>query len=102
MAGRRRPARLPHRRRLTGRAAPGAADPRAALGAVCREHLVPHTATLVVRRRLAEDPELAAYARTAFDADAYRVYDAEAEHNRIRREQFDPACEEIARVQFEV
>jgi hypothetical protein len=24
------------------------------------------------------------------DAEAYRVYDAEAEHNRIRREQFDP------------
>ena len=36
------------------------------------------------------------------DAEAYRVYDAEAEHNRIRREQFDPVCEEIARVQFEV
>ena len=36
------------------------------------------------------------------DAEAYRVYDAEAEHNRIRREQFDPVCEEIARVQFQV
>ena len=36
------------------------------------------------------------------DADAYRVYDAEAEHNRIRREMFDPVCEEIARVQFQV
>jgi hypothetical protein len=36
------------------------------------------------------------------DAEAYRVYDAEAEHNRIRREQFDPVCEEIARVQFEL
>ena len=47
-------------------AADGAADPWAALGAVCREYLVPHTATLAVRRRLAEDPELAAYARTAY------------------------------------
>jgi hypothetical protein len=36
------------------------------------------------------------------DAEAYRVYDAEAEHNRIRREMFDPVCEEIARVQFRV
>ena len=36
------------------------------------------------------------------DADAYRAYDAEAEHNRIRREMFDPLCEEIARVQFPV
>ncbi len=34
------------------------------------------------------------------DAEAYRVYDAEAEHNRIRREMFDPVCEEIVRVQF--
>ena len=48
-------------------AADGAADPWAALGAVCREYLVPHTATLAVRRRLAEDPELAAYARTAYE-----------------------------------
>ena len=36
------------------------------------------------------------------DAAAYRAYDAEAEHNRIRREMFDPVCEEIARVQFQV
>jgi hypothetical protein len=35
------------------------------------------------------------------DADAYRAYDADAEHNRVRREMFDPVCEEIARVQFE-
>ena len=36
------------------------------------------------------------------DAEAHRVDDAEAEHNSIRREQFDPVCEETARVQFEV
>jgi hypothetical protein len=36
------------------------------------------------------------------DAEAYRVYDVDAEHNRVRREMFDPVCEEIARVQFEV
>jgi stress responsive alpha/beta barrel protein len=35
------------------------------------------------------------------DAAAYRAYDADAEHNRVRRELFDPICEEIARVQFE-
>ena len=34
------------------------------------------------------------------DEDAYRRYDLEEEHNRVRRELFDPICEEIARVQF--
>jgi len=33
---------------------------------------------------------------------AYRAYDQEAEHNRIRRELFGPLCEQIVRVQFEV
>jgi AcrR family transcriptional regulator len=47
-------------------AADGPEDPWTALGEVCREYLTPHTATLAVRRRLAEDPELAAYARTAY------------------------------------
>lgn len=36
------------------------------------------------------------------DAEAYRVYDADAEHNRIRRDMFDPVCEDIARVQFQL
>lgn len=36
------------------------------------------------------------------DAEAYRVYDAEAEHNCIRRDMFDPVCEDIARVQFQL
>jgi hypothetical protein len=36
------------------------------------------------------------------DADAYRVYDLDEEHNRIRREMFDPYCARIARVQFVV
>ena len=34
------------------------------------------------------------------DEDAYRVYDADAEHNRIRREMFAPISEHIMRVQF--
>ena len=34
------------------------------------------------------------------DEDAYRRYDLEDEHNRIRRELFAPICEEIVRVQF--
>jgi hypothetical protein len=34
------------------------------------------------------------------DADAYRGYDADQEHNRLRREIFAVICEEIARVQF--
>ena len=36
------------------------------------------------------------------DADAYRHYDLEEEHNRIRLEMFAPICEQIVRVQFEV
>ncbi|HXW43994.1 MAG TPA: hypothetical protein VEL03_04355 [Streptosporangiaceae bacterium] len=36
------------------------------------------------------------------DADAYRVYDADEEHNRLRREIFAKICEDIARVQFQV
>jgi Stress responsive A/B Barrel Domain len=36
------------------------------------------------------------------DADAYRRYDADEEHNRLRRELFDVLSEEIARVQFEI
>ncbi len=35
------------------------------------------------------------------DADAYRAYDRDAEHNRIRAELFGPLCAEIARVQFD-
>ncbi|MGY1709040.1 TetR/AcrR family transcriptional regulator [Geodermatophilus sp. SYSU D00758] len=47
-------------------AAEGSGDPWAALGAVCREYLTAHTATLAVRRRLTEDPELAAYQQAAY------------------------------------
>lgn len=36
------------------------------------------------------------------DAEAYRAYDLDEEHNRIRRELFAPHCAEIARVQFEI
>ena len=36
------------------------------------------------------------------DADAYRVYDADEEHNRLRREIFAKVCQDIARVQFQV
>ena len=34
------------------------------------------------------------------DEESYRRYDLEQEHNRVRRELFDPICEEIVRVQF--
>jgi hypothetical protein len=34
------------------------------------------------------------------DADFYRRYDEDAEHNRVRDSLFAPICEEIARVQF--
>ena len=34
------------------------------------------------------------------DDDAYRVYDADPEHNRIRRELFAPISSSIQRIQF--
>ena len=42
------------------------------------------------------------YAITAdfVDEESYRRYDLEEEHNRIRRELFDPISESIVRVQF--
>jgi Stress responsive A/B Barrel Domain len=36
------------------------------------------------------------------DAEAYRVYDEDEEHNRLRREIFAEICQDIARVQFEI
>lgn len=36
------------------------------------------------------------------DVEAYRRYDADAEHNRLRREEFGPLSSEIARVQLEL
>jgi hypothetical protein len=47
-------------------------------------------------------PGNAGYAITAdlADEDAYRVYDLDEEHNRIRRELFAPISEAIERVQF--
>jgi Stress responsive A/B Barrel Domain len=35
------------------------------------------------------------------DADAYRRYDADAEHNRVRAEMFAPINETVVRIQFE-
>jgi hypothetical protein len=34
------------------------------------------------------------------DEDAYRRYDLEDEHNRVRRELIGPICEEVVRIQF--
>lgn len=36
------------------------------------------------------------------DEQAYRAYDLEGEHNRVRRELFAPICEEMVRVQLVV
>lgn len=36
------------------------------------------------------------------DEAAYRAYDEDAEHNRIRREMLDPICAQIIRVQIDV
>jgi len=36
------------------------------------------------------------------DADSYRVYDQDEEHNWLRREIFARICQDIARVQFQV
>jgi hypothetical protein len=44
----------------------------------------------------------ASFALTAdfVDDEAYRVYDADPEHNRIRRELFAPIADSIERIQF--
>ena len=44
----------------------------------------------------------ASYALTCefVDDDAYRIYDADPEHNRIRREMFAPISVVVERVQF--
>ena len=34
------------------------------------------------------------------DEDAYRAYDDEEEHNRVRRELIGPICDDVVRVQF--
>jgi hypothetical protein len=36
------------------------------------------------------------------DVDAYRAYDSDDEHNRVRKELFAPISEEIVRIQIEV
>jgi hypothetical protein len=36
------------------------------------------------------------------DVGAYRVYDQDEEHNRLRREIFAVICQDIARVQFQI
>jgi hypothetical protein len=36
------------------------------------------------------------------DVESYQVYDADEEHNRLRREVFAVICADIARVQFEL
>jgi hypothetical protein len=49
-------------------------------------------------------PGNASYCLTADfgDDEAYRVYDADPEHNRIRRELFAPISTSIQRIQFEL
>ncbi len=36
------------------------------------------------------------------DAEFYRAYDTDTEHNRLRREVIAPLCADIARVQFSI
>jgi len=36
------------------------------------------------------------------DEESYRAYDADEEHNRLRREIFATICQDIARVQFQI
>ncbi|MGE3288881.1 MAG: Dabb family protein [Pseudonocardia sp.] len=58
--------------------------------------------TLIAGRDLGLRPGGASFAITVDfpDEQTYRIYDADAEHNRIRRESFAPICELIERVQF--
>ena len=58
--------------------------------------------TLVAGQDLGLREGNATYALTAdfVDEDAYRAYDADVEHNRIRRELFAPISASISRIQF--
>jgi hypothetical protein len=58
--------------------------------------------TLVAGVDLGLRDESASYALTCdfVDEDAYRVYDADPEHNRIRREMIAPLSVSVERVQF--
>jgi len=76
------------------------ADLQAALDAI--EALDPPGLTsIVIGRdlRLREESWDFAITSDFVDEDAYRTYDLEDEHNRIRREMFAPICADIARVQ---
>ncbi len=89
---------------VLGRLRPGADEQRLAeaLRGVCALDV---EGTVVVR--VGRDAGLREgnwdYAITAdfVDADAYRRYDLDEEHNRLRREQFAELSSEIARLQFE-
>lgn len=52
-------------------------------------------------RRLRDESWDFAITSDFVDVEAYRAYDLDEEHNRIRREMFGPLCADIARVQIE-
>jgi len=63
----------------------------------------PGLVALVIGRDLALREESWDFAITSdfVDAEAYRTYDLEAEHNRVRQELFGPICDQIVRVQVD-
>lgn len=58
--------------------------------------------TLVAGQDLGLRPGNAHYALTVDfpDEESYRIYDRDAEHNRIRAEMFAPMSESLERIQF--
>ena len=89
---------------VVGRLRPGT-DPAAVRSALDAIVALPVEGLLDVRvgldAGLRDDAWGFAITSDFLDADTYRAYDLDAEHNRIRRELFAPHCEEIVRVQFE-
>ena len=72
----------------------------AALGASAGLQLPGRVAVHVGRDLGLRDGGWSAITNDWVDEDAYRGYDLDEEHNRIRRELFAPIAEQIVRVQF--
>ena len=91
---------------VVGRVRPGtpAEDVEAALQALRDLRVEGVTLRMVSGRDAGLREGNASYAITVDldDEEAYRVYNSDAEHNRIRREMFAPISEHIERVQFHV
>jgi hypothetical protein len=90
---------------VVGRLRPGvdSADVEAALQAVCDLPVLTEigaTATAGLDLGLRDDAADYAITVDLPDEDAYRTFDADEEHNRVRREMFAPISASVTRIQF--